>query len=394
MNDINVDKPLYLDACSTSPPLRSVIEEMSRAQLHYWGNPSSIHQIGIRSSEIIERSRIDISKTFNILPDQIVFTSGATESIKLAFYTISSHLKPGRIIVSAVEHPAVFDSAEWLSKLGWEICFWPVDKNGIIRLDCLDELLSPPTKIVSLIWGQSEIGSLQPINLIGHECKERDITFHIDGTQILPQGTFSCDKLNFDLISFSAHKFQGPMGIGMLIVSEDKIGLFMPKNTIDVNNNQFRRGTLSCPLISGMNIALKHIKGRVIVDNTNTTFNKNPVATITSQLRDQLASINGIVFTGHPTKRLPNHISMVISNSSLVPIQARSFVRHLSQRGIYVSSGTACNSGKLSDSKTLEAIKVKKSLRKSGIRVSLGPWITENDIDRIIKTFVDLLALS
>lgn len=189
-NTTSNNSNLYLDACSTTPPLKSVIEEISRIQMYQWGNPSSLHKFGLRSAEILERSRYDIAKCFKFKEDQIVFTSGATESINLAIRGSLVNTNPGRIVISSVEHPAVVSATQALIRYGWEVITWPVDNHGIIKLEYLEELVSPPTKLVSLIWGQSEIGSIQPVKLVGEICRNKNIIFHIDASQIISQGLF------------------------------------------------------------------------------------------------------------------------------------------------------------------------------------------------------------
>ncbi len=387
INDLN----LYLDACSTAPPLDLISNEVSRINDSLWGNPSSLHKYGLRASEIIERSRNEIANRYRIAPDQIIFTSGATESNYLSFKNGLEDCKPGRLVISSVEHPSVIYAAKSLEKKGWKIVLWPVDKYGIVKLEYIDELLSPPTKFVSLIWGQSEIGSIQPIDLISKECVKRKILFHTDATQVASQGLLPLDKFNFDFLSLSAHKFQGPIGIGMLIVGNRIFDMLSKKQKLDAQESSIRPGTQPASLISALSLAILNIKHKVIIDNKNTIFDNNPVSKITTEFRESLLRLEGISLIGHPTKRLPHHISILVANNRNNPIPSRVLVRLLSEKGIYVSSGTACSSSNLSDSPILEAIGIDKSFRQSVLRLSLGPWINFNELNLVPNILSDVI---
>ena len=161
---------------------------MLEAQQQSWGNPSSLHRIGCNAAESLERARLSIGKSLGADRSEIVFTSSATESAHLALLGLARASSPGRLVISAVEHPAVSSAAEKLIAEGWSVEIWPVDTFGQIQIHHLDRLLQPPTKIVSLIWGQSEVGTIQPIQTVGKACRVKGIPFHTDATQILSQG--------------------------------------------------------------------------------------------------------------------------------------------------------------------------------------------------------------
>ena len=178
---------LYLDAAATTPPLQSVIDCINAVQRDAWGNPSSLHGTGLVAAERLARSRQVIAGLFNAQDDELIFTSGATESVHLALFAAAG-CPPGRLVISAVEHPAVEGAAAQLEQRGWTVDRWPVDATGLIRLELLDQLLAPPTTLVSLIWGQSEVGTVQPVPLVADACRKRQIPFHTDATQLIPQG--------------------------------------------------------------------------------------------------------------------------------------------------------------------------------------------------------------
>ena len=170
---------IYLDASATSPPREEVISKIKDIQSLAWGNPSSLHRHGIEAAEVLERSRIRIGRIFNASPEEIIFTSGATESIHLALLGYAKSVSPGRIIISAVEHPSVVAAAKSLEKLGWIVDICPVDNLGRIKLESLDKLIKDSTKIVSVVWGQSDVGTIQPIEKLGRYCRENGILFKI-----------------------------------------------------------------------------------------------------------------------------------------------------------------------------------------------------------------------
>ena len=381
-NPINIEELIYLDACSTSPMHSSVIDEITRINTKYWGNASSIHLHGIKAAEILEASRFSIARKLGCSYKNIIFTSGATESVHLAIKGIAKTIEPGRIVVSSVEHPSVNEAAKSLIKKGWKIEYWPVDKYGNIRVDQIDKLLSPPTKILSIIWGQSEIGSIQPIITLGNECKKKDIIFHTDATQILPNALFNFDELPVDLLSASAHKFQGPKGIGFLLVKDTLMSNLSPIQAGGSQEFGIRAGTESIALISGMNKALSLVQNK-FDQSTNLITLQNPyVSDLTEELTKQLSNIPQLTFIGnkHNNNRLPNHISLLASDRLGEPIYSRDLVKKLSNNGISISSGSACSSSSNSENRSLQAIGLENKWLKSLIRISLGPWLDYNQI--------------
>ena len=243
---------LYLDAAASAPPTACVIAVMSEVQRSCWGNPSSLHSQGLRAAECLERSRQAIAQRLGAEPDELVFTSGATESVHLAIRGLAAGLQPGRLVISAVEHPAVEAAANALRLRGWSIAHWPVDDVGLIKLDYLEELLAPPTRLVSLIWGQSEIGTVQPIETVGCVCRDLGLPIHTDATQVLSQGLPDWHSLPVDLMSGSGHKLRGPHGIGILL-RRHKEGLFLhPLQGGGGQEDGLRAGTESVALAAGL----------------------------------------------------------------------------------------------------------------------------------------------
>ena len=384
-------KDIYLDASATTPPHLDVINKVKDIQFECWGNPSSIHNVGIIAREILERSRLSIANKLKASSDELFFTSGATESNYLALKAVSNNLDKGRIVISSVEHPSINLIANQLRNEGWDIKYWPVDSYGIIDLDLLEEVLSPPTKLVSIIWGQSEIGSIQPINLIGMECKKRNILFHTDATQVLPCGLIDWSNLNVDMLSASAHKLQGPKGIGLLMLRKGIQDLLMKNPSYGFKNGSIRSGTESVPLIAGFSTAIDLINEYIEVKDNQTLFPVNKVSKLTSLLKRNLINNKHLTYIGPENERLPNNLSFLCHTESMIPIKGRDIVRLLSKHGVYVSSGSACSSSNQGPNPILVAINVDKSFQESGLRITVGPWISNDDINSVSNIIFESL---
>ena len=374
---------IYLDACATTPPSLEVISCVNKIQKTLWANPSSLHHYGLIAAEMLERSRQEIASCLSASPDELIFTSGATESNHLAILGCTTNTRPGRILISAVEHPAVTSTAKNLVQHGWTVEVVPVDSFGVVDMNYLESLLSYPTKLVSIIWGQSEIGTIQPVLEIGTLCRDKGILFHTDATQILNQGLFKWNELPIDLLSASAHKFHGPKGVGFLLAKENVIPSIEPLQVGGGQQNGIRGGTEPLALIAGMSTAIKMLTKCLDTNLVNTSEMHHKVYKLTTGLRNDLKNLDTIRFTGHPVNRLGNHISMLVTSVNNLPLSGRAIVRELSKFGIYASSGSACSSGRTLDSAVLTAINVPAPLRQSGLRFSLGSWLDEQDLTQI-----------
>tara|TARA_Y100001968_G_scaffold227782_1_gene210553 strand:- start:1414 stop:2598 length:1185 start_codon:yes stop_codon:yes gene_type:complete len=383
---------IYLDAASTTPPSREVIDLIFNIQENNWANPSNIYKSGIRSAELLERSRIRIAELLEAQPEDIIFTSGATESINLAILSTAMAIRPSQIVLSSVEHPAVISVSKVLRRIGWKVLFWPVDRYGNLKIECLDQFLQPPTRIVSLIWGQSEIGTLQPIELISKECIKREIIMHTDASQYISHAPISWKRLSVDYLSASAHKFRGPRGTGLLLKKSKRELPFFPIFAGGKQEQGYRGGTPSVDLIAGMSLALELIYSNFNSKDRDSNSNKKSVRTMTNDLRKELSLIENVYFTGDPYNRLSNHISMLVSNRLKKPVLTSTLIKALSFKGIYVSSGTACSTLSNSPSHVLKAINVDPKYYHSALRLTLGNWITPNDtlnIATVIQETID-----
>ena len=373
---------LYLDAAATTPPLPSVIASINAVQREAWGNPSSLHGTGLVADEQLARSRQTIAAQLSADEDELIFTSGATESVHLALHGVAAGCPPGRLVISAVEHPAVEGAAAQLAQLGWTVARWPVDGSGQIRLELLDQLLAPPTQLVSLIWGQSEVGTVQPVPLVASACRERGIPFHTDATQLIPQGLMDWSTSCIDLLSFSSHKLQGPRGIGVLLHRSGVLA--QPLLTGGGQEGGYRAGTEAVALIAGLAVALQQLPQFNPQQSMAPPGSTPQIRSMRDRLQSKLAAIPSLtVINATEEPRLPHHLACLIGDRAGHPLPGRRLVQQLSRLGVACSSGSACRSGHAQDSAVLTAMDVAPSWRQSLLRFSLGPWLSDDDVDAV-----------
>ena len=378
---------IYFDHASTSPLSQDVLEIINSTNLNYWGNVSATYNFGINCSRELESIRNNIALILNSNSEDIIFTSGSSESISLVFNKLSDNFKPENIVISEVEHQATIISSNILKKRGWEIIEWEVNNKGIVDLYKLENYLNPKTKLISIIWGQSEIGSLQPIQLIGKKCRENNILFHVDATQIISNGIFKWKELNCDLLSLSAHKFGGPKGIGILLTNEKSRSFLRNSDIALTHEYSIRQGTQSLPLIFGMYQALKNISGLITFSNYDAVFRNNKVIFLKAYLLDLFKDNKYVEITGSIKNRLPNHLSFILFNKNHCPIKAYKIVNFMSDNNIAISSGSSCSSSNNNPSYVLTKLGLENNKLFSNIRLSFGE---QNSIDQLDK-FYNLL---
>jgi cysteine desulfurase len=370
-----VSKPLlYLDACAATPPDLQVLEQMQQHQGRFWANPSSVHPAGIAAAELLERSRQRLLERFGWPHGQVVFTSGGTEADNLAVLGVGRSMKPGRLLISPLEHPAVSAAAAQLQQDGWALEVLPLNDQGQIDLDALEPLLEPPTQLVSIAWASSELGTLQPMDAIAERCAAAGIPLHSDAVQVIGQLPLAGLKpIGPDLISLSAHKFQGPRGIGALVMQRPL--RLQPQLLGGGQESGLRSGTESPWLAAALVHALERRESQ-----------QPQLVTRLRRLRDDLLQDLlkrcGIRLSGSSDldQRLPHHISLLLNDSAGEPVSGRAIVRALAAHGVAISSGSACSSGRDRPSPSLLATGVPKDEASSGIRISLGPWIEDNQL--------------
>ncbi|MEG5044916.1 cysteine desulfurase family protein [Microcoleus sp. B4-C1] len=366
---------IYLDYSATTPARPEAIQAMQKALTQQWGNPSSLHEWGQRAATALELARMQVASLINALPESIIFTSGGTEADNFAIMGIARlYTKPQHIIISSVEHSAVAEPARQLEQLGWEVTRLPVDKLGRIHPLDLQESLRSNTVLISIIYGQSEVGTLQPIEALGQIARDRNIMFHTDAVQVAGKLQVDVQKLPVDLLSVSSHKLYGPQGAGALYV---RPGVeLVPMLGGGGQELKLRSGTPAVPIIVGFGVAAELALQEIDVETPR-------LIALRDRLFDRLSHVPSLVPTGDRYCRLPHHVSFCIvsPDGDTGVVTGKTLVRQLNLAGIGISSGSACNSGKLTPSPILLAMGYNKTKAVGGIRLSLGRETTEADID-------------
>ncbi|MFH1478703.1 MAG: cysteine desulfurase NifS [Candidatus Omnitrophota bacterium] len=367
-------KEIYLDNNATTAVRKEVIDAMLPYFDKEYGNSSSVHAKGRSAYKAVEHAREVIGDSIGTEPVDIFFTSGGTESDNFAIKGVGlANIDKGKhIITSQIEHLAVLESARFMEKeLGFDVSIVGVDKNGVVDLDELRDSIRSDTTLVSIMLANNETGSIQPIKEISKITKKHNIYFHVDGVQGLGKEDMDVEDLGIDLCSFSAHKLNGPKGIGVLYIRKGvKIVPFMSGGHHEKNK---RAGTLNVSGIVGfgkaVEIAMKDMekeKARL----------KRLASKLLNGLRKEL---DEIYLNGHPEKRLSNTL-----NISFRFIEGESLILNFDLKGIYASTGSACTSGSLDPSHVLTAMKVPPDTSQGSIRFSLGYETTEGDIDHCL----------
>ncbi len=372
----------YFDTSATTPTATEVLEAMALAQATAWANPSSLHAPGLAAAEQLERARLSLAAGLGCEPDELVVTSGGTEAIHLALLGAAAGLTPGRLVISAVEHPATLAAAAQLQQRGWIVQTVPVDRQGLLDLDALDGLLVPPTRLVSMIWGQNEVGSLQPMEAIGARCRRAGVLLHVDAVQVLGHLPITFRQLPIDFLSGAAHKLQGPRGVGVLLVRR---GLALQAQLGGGGQEGGRRGgTEPVVLLSGFAKALE------------LSCATPSLAPLRDSLLPRLLSLPGVRLSGPPPGdyRLPHHLSLLVASEAGLPLSGRNLVRELSRHGFALSSGSACSSSGSAASPVLRALGYGEADAASGLRISLGPWHRAADLEALVQALQMALAAS
>ncbi|TAG87176.1 MAG: cysteine desulfurase [Oscillatoriales cyanobacterium] len=366
---------IYLDYSATTPTRPEAIDAMQKALTQQWGNPSSLHEWGQRAATALELARMQVAGLINALPESIVFTSGGTEADNLAIIGIARlYSTPQHIIISSVEHSAVSETTRQLEQSGWEVTRLPVDKFGRVHPWDLQQSVRSNTVLISIIYGQSEVGTLQPIEALGQIARDRNILFHTDAVQVAGRLPIDVQKLPVDLLSLSSHKLYGPQGTGALYV---RPGVELaPILTGGGQELKLRSGTQAVPIIVGFGVAAELASQEIDAETGR-------LIELRDRLFDRLAHVPSLVETGDRYCRLPHHISFCIvsPDGDTGKVTGKTLVRQLNLAGIGISSGSACNSGKLTPSPILLAMGYSKTMAIGGIRLSLGRETTEADVD-------------
>lgn len=389
---------VYLDYSATTPPRAEAIAAMQQALTQQWGNPSSLHEWGARAATVVEIARMQVAALINAPAESIIFTSGGTEADNLAIMGVARRYSiPQHMIISSVEHSAVTETVKLLEQWGWEITRLPVDSWGRVNPDDLEAAIQSHTVLVSIIYGQSEVGTLQPIEALCKIARSHKVLFHTDAVQVVGRLPIDVQKLPVDLLSFSSHKIYGPQGVGALYV---RPGVeLVPLLSGGGQELKLRSGTQAVPIIAGFGVAAELAAQEIITETPR-------LIRLRDRLFNLLADTPNLILTGHRLYRLPHHVSFCISNPTAVTYQGeivsgKTLVRQLNLAGIAISSGAACNSGKLTPSSVLLAMGYSDNNALGAIRFTLGRDTTEADIDwtafvlkQILERVMPKLALA
>lgn len=372
----------YLDHSATTPVDPRVVTAMQPYWTGFFGNPSSLHSAGKAAKSALVTAQETIARVLNCSPAEIIFTSGGTESDNLALRGVAHAMRArGRgkhIVTTAVEHHAVLDVAKQLADDGFEVTFLPVDSVGRVTPQQVVAALREDTVLVSIIYANNEVGTINPIADIGAELKQRRISFHMDAVQAPGLLPLDVAALHADLLSLSAHKFYGPKGVGLLYVRR---GISLTPQMVGGGQQSHRRsGTEPVALIAGMAEALRLAE-----------LEREPTVARLIPLRDRL--IHGVLqvvpeaaLTGHPTERLPGHSSFTLEG-----VNGDSILLDLNEVGIAASGGSACTTGQQEPSHVLVAMGVHPDRLMGQMRFVLGKHSTAEQVDRLIYHLVALV---
>jgi cysteine desulfurase len=366
-------KPIYLDHAATTPTDPEVVQAMLPFFTRIYGNPSSIHAFGQEAKRAIEAARDSIASFLGAKPEEIIFTSGGTESNNFILKGIAASAgnRGNHIITSAIEHHAVLESCHYLEKQGFQVTYLPVDRFGLVDLDDVKRNITDKTILISIMHANNEIGTIEPIAEIGRIARKRGVPFHTDAVQTFGHLPISVDELNIDALSASAHKFYGPKGVGILYLRRGtRIQSFMHGGE---QERKRRASTHNVTGIVGFGKAVELAAEGMEKETRQEIF-----------LRDKLISgileqIEDTRLNGHPVHRLPNNV-----NVSVAYIEGESMILNLDMEGIAVSTGSACTSASLEPSHVLTAIGLPHELAHGSLRLTLGRATTEADIDRTL----------
>lgn len=364
---------IYLDYSATTPTRLEAIALMQQVLAEQWGNPSSLHAWGQRAATLLERSRVQVAQLLNAPPETIVFTSGGTESNNLAVMGVARRYStPQHMIISSVEHSAIAEPVQLLEQWGWQVTRLNVDSWGRVNPIALQSALRPNTVLVSIIYGQSEVGTIQPIAQLSQIVRAHGALFHTDAVQVAGRLSIDVQQLPIDLMSLSSHKLYGPQGAGALYVRPNVE--LVPLLSGGGQESKLRSGTQALPAIAGFGVAAELAVEEMAIETPR-------LLQLRERLFDQLADIPGLVPTGDRWNRLPHHLSFSLHSADGEILNGKTLVRQMNLAGIGISAGSACHSGKLVPSPILVAMGYGDRLAKSGIRLTLGRDTTLADID-------------
>ena len=379
-------REIYLDHAATTPLRAEALQAMLPYLQEAFGNPSSIHAVGQRARKALEDARDVVAKALECRSNEVVFTSGGTESDNAAIKGGAMALRPtgNHVITTAIEHHAVLHTCHQLEGMGCDVTYIPVDHNGLVDPRDVLDAVTDETVLVSVMYANNEIGTVQPVAEIARLVKERakeqgrTILVHTDAVQAAGYLDLSVKTLGVDMLSLSGHKFHGPKGAGVLFVRRGTP--FSPLLMGGGQERERRSGTENVPAIVGMAEALRLAE-----------LERESASTHSAALRDRLAAgimelVPGTILNGHPTNRLPNNVNVCFPGLEAEPV-----LLGLDLKGIYASSGSACSTASLEPSHVLTAIGRPADIARGSLRVTVGRATTEDDVDYFLETLPPLV---
>ena len=367
-------KKIYLDNAATTPVRKEVIKEMLPYLDKKFGNASSLHSFGRDARDAIEQSRQKIAKIINAEPEEIIFTSGGTESDNMAIKEIAfvnRNQNKNEIITSKIEHDAVLESCKLLEHMGFKVHYADVDKEGIVNVEQIKKLINEKTILVSIMHANNEIGTIQPIEEIAKICRQKCVYFHTDAVQTFCKEKIDVKKMNIDLHSASSHKIYGPKGIGFLYIRKGtKIGALLHGGGHEFG---LRSGTENTAGIAGFAKAAELASKEMNFENAR-------LKKLRDKIINNLLKINGTRLNGDKEKRLSNNI-----NISFRSIEGESIVLKLDEKAIAASTGSACSSKSLEPSHVLLALGLSHIDAHGSVRLTLGRFNTEKDVNYLLS---------
>lgn len=371
---------IYLDNAATTRTAQEVVDAMLPYFTESYGNPSSIYELGQRSKEAITNAREEIARVIGAKTEEIYFTGGGSEAdnwaIKAAYEAYKN--KGNHIITTKIEHHAVLHTCQYLEKQGARVTYLDVDENGLVDLDQLQKAITPETILITIMFANNEIGTIEPVKEIGMIAREHGILFHTDAVQAFGQVPIDVDEMNIDMLSSSAHKINGPKGIGCLYIRKGvKIRSFVHGGA---QERKRRAGTENVPGIVGYGVAAQ------MAAETMEERTKKERELRDYFIRRVLEEVPYVRLNGDPVKRLPNN-----ANFSFQFIEGESLLIMLDMKGIAGSSGSACTSGSLDPSHVLLAIGLPHEIAHGSLRLTLGADNTKEDLDYTLEQIKEIV---
>jgi cysteine desulfurase len=365
---------VYFDHAATTPTDPRVVEAMMPYFGESYGNASELHRLGRQARTAVEAARAKVAAALGADDREIVFTAGGTESDNLALFGFLQRFTPGHLIISAIEHPAVLESARALNRMGWAVDYVPVDGRGVIDVEAYEAAFRDDTKLASVMLANNVVGTVQPVVELARIAHEKGATFHTDAVQAVGSIPVDVKQLDVDMLSLSGHKFYGPKGIGALYVKRGT--RLAPILHGGGHERRLRSGTENVPGLVGLATALDI----AVADMPK-------VRPYLERLRDRLArgvveGVPDVTYLGHPTQRLPGNVAVTVRY-----FEGEAMLLRLDAKGIMVSSGSACASGSLEPSHVILALGLGAEEAHGSLRLSLGRENTEDEVDMFLDVF-------